>query len=109
MFVSGIGEATFKNIKDFIKIDVSRIPPKPNITTKPTTTSANNSITSTSTTTITTTQETTFPLNSVNVNTANYEELMIIPGITEESIDAILGFRSHLDCKLKYEKANILK
>lgn len=89
MLVDGIGQKTFDEIKSKIIVDVKKLPPKQQTTT----------ITSTTTVPVVTTVE--IPLNSVNVNTATFEELMKIPGIKDYTAKAIIDHRSHNDCEFK--------
>ncbi len=88
MLVDGIGQKTFDGIKSKIIVDVKKLPPKQQTTT----------ITSTTTAPAVTTE---IPLNSVNVNTATFEELMKIPGIKDYTAKAIINHRSHNDCEFK--------
>ena len=88
MLVDGIGQKTFDGIKSKIIVDVKKLPPKQQTTT----------ITSTTTAPVVTTE---IPLNSVNVNTATFEELMKIPGIKDYTAKAIIEHRSHNDCEYK--------
>ncbi len=87
MLVDGIGQKTFDGIKSKIIVDVKKLPPKQQTTT----------ITSTTTAPVITTVE--IPLNSVNVNTATFEELMKIPGIKDYTAKAIIYYRSHEGCR----------
>ncbi len=86
MLVDGIGQKTFDGIKSNIIVDVKKLPPKQQTTT----------ITSTTTAPVVTTE---IPLNSVNVNTATFEELMKIPGIKDYTAKAIIYYRSHDGCR----------
>ena len=87
MLVDGIGQKTFDGIKSKIIVDVKKLPPKQQTTT----------ITSITTAPPVTTVA--IPLNSVNVNTATFEELMKIPGITDYTARAIIYHRSHEGCR----------
>lgn len=84
MKVKGIGESIFNDIKPFIKVDLTRIPPKQDVTSSTTTSSTTTSVT---------------VKNLLNVNTATYEQLMTIPGITKTSVEAIIFHRSQSDCR----------
>ena len=93
MNVNGIGINIFNEIRGSIKVDTSRLP------------SQNKPVTTTTTTTETTqTQEISEqpPLaenEKVNVNIATREELLMVPGITESSVDKIIDHRSHAGCE----------
>ncbi len=89
--VDGIGSKNYEVIKDYILVDVSKLPPKKIDTT----------------TTTSTTLETDKPkpveieLESVNLNTATYDEFMKIPKIEKETIDSIINYRINSGSKFK--------
>ncbi len=89
--VSGIGDATFENIRNYIYVDTwllpQRITTSEMTTTKPPQTSV--------TTTITTTATTPY---YVNINTASKEELMNYLLLTEDEADAVIFHRSQPGC-----------
>ena len=88
MLVDGIGQKTFDEIKSKIKVDLNKLPQKSQSTTTVITENITPSVPS---------EE--IPLNSINVNTATYEELMKIPGIKDYTAKAIVEHRSHEGCQ----------
>lgn len=87
MLVNGIGHNIYNNIKDKIKVDLTKIPPQKQVTTFETTSQPKK-----------TTEEVTseeLSLHSINVNTATFEELMKIPGIKDYTAKAIIEHREN--------------
>jgi competence protein ComEA len=93
MLVNGIGHNIYNNIKDKIKVDLTKIPPQKQVTTFETTSQPKK-----------TTEEVTseeLSLHSINVNTATFEELMKIPGIKDYTAKAIIEHRENKNCEYK--------
>lgn len=93
--VSGIGNGIFSNIKDYIYVETSILPPKKTEMTTTLTTPVTTPPTLSTTTTIPVT--TTSAPVLLNINTASLEELSALPQMNASSAQKIIDFRKHTD------------
>lgn len=102
--VSGIGDSTLEKIKEYIYIDLSKLPEQ--MTTVPLETTTPEATRKTTAQTkppktekeVTQTEITTTTIEIVNINTATLEEFMTLPNMTIKIAQAIIDHRSHEGC-----------